>query len=109
MSASIKPIGGVAAPGSVGTHTHDRVQRSDRQQQEPSEEQVAVAVRQLNSLARVVGTKVSFSVDRTTNKTVVLVINAESGEVIRQIPPEEALRIAAQIKRAMGALFDQTV
>jgi flagellar protein FlaG len=39
----------------------------------------------------------SFSVDQTTGKTVVRVVRAGTGEVVRQIPSEEALVIAASL------------
>ena len=39
----------------------------------------------------------SFSVDQTTGKTIVRVVRAGTGEVVRQIPSEEALAIAASL------------
>ena len=39
----------------------------------------------------------SFSVDQETGKTVVKVVRAGTGEVVRQIPSEEAMAIAARL------------
>ena len=43
--------------------------------------------------------KLNFSVDEATDKLVVTVIDEESGEVVRQVPPSEMLRIAAHLKQ----------
>ncbi len=40
----------------------------------------------------------AFSVDETSGRTVVRVIDAQSGEVLRQIPSEETLRLASRMR-----------
>jgi flagellar protein FlaG len=45
--------------------------------------------------------------DNVTNRFVVQVKN-ENNEVIRQLPSEEALRIATRFQQVTGLLFDQT-
>lgn len=44
--------------------------------------------------------------DRATNRVVTQVLN-ESNQVIRQIPPEELLRIMARFRELQGLLFDE--
>lgn len=46
-----------------------------------------------------------FSVDEETGRTVVKVLDSRSGEVIRQIPPEEMLALAEDLERLQGLLF----
>jgi flagellar protein FlaG len=46
-----------------------------------------------------------FQVDDSTGQTVVTVVNAESGEVVRQIPEQEVLNIAHAL-RASGSLLN---
>lgn len=41
----------------------------------------------------------AFSIDRGSNRTVVKVMDRESKEVLYQIPPEEFLRFAADVRR----------
>lgn len=45
--------------------------------------------------------------DETTNQFVVQIVN-ESNEVIRQLPTEEALRIAGRFRQVTGLIFDQS-
>ena len=48
----------------------------------------------------------SFSVDDVANKVVVTVKNRISGEVVRQIPSEVALRVAHNLEDMKGLLQD---
>jgi flagellar protein FlaG len=63
-------------------------------------------LRQLNAAVKTIGTSLSFSVDRVTNRTVVTVTDAQTHEVIRQIPSEEMLKVSQQITELLGVLFD---
>ena len=53
--------------------------------------------------------KLNFSVDRFTGKVVVRVIDGESGEVIREIPPEELLSLAREMKELTGILYNHEI
>ena len=50
--------------------------------------------------------KLNFSVDKETRTIVVRVIDDETGEVIREIPPPELLAIAKEMEKLKGILFD---
>ncbi|CAB5525337.1 flagellar protein FlaG [Pseudomonas putida] len=50
-----------------------------------------------------------FSTDEESGKIVVKVIASDSGELIRQIPSEEALRIAHSLSDVKSVLFDAKV
>jgi len=43
------------------------------------------------------GTQLRFRVDTDVNRVVVQVLDAQSGEVVRQIPREEALQLARDV------------
>ncbi|MCS6803391.1 MAG: flagellar protein FlaG [Chloroflexota bacterium] len=52
------------------------------------------------------GHRVAYSYDEKAHRYVMKLVDAESGEVIRQIPPEQLLRVAAEINRYLGVLLD---
>jgi flagellar protein FlaG len=58
-----------------------------------------VAVESANEIGQMLKRKLNFSIDSGTERVVVKVIDEESGEVVRQVPPQEMLRIAAHLKR----------
>jgi len=69
-----------------------------------SEEQLKEAVKSLNEQSN---TSMSFSIDKTNNRTVIKVEDAKTGEVIRQIPNETVLRVSHNIEKAKGLFLDE--
>ncbi|MCH7958792.1 MAG: flagellar protein FlaG [Candidatus Hydrogenedentes bacterium] len=51
---------------------------------------------------------VRLHIDEGTNQVVAEIVD-KNDEVIRQLPPEEALRIAARFREVIGLIFDITV
>lgn len=56
------------------------------------------AVERLDKLARLVRHELQFSVDEASGRVVIKVIDMESSEVIRQVPPEEVLDLIARFE-----------
>ncbi len=56
-----------------------------------------VAVSQINDYVQNLQRNLQFTVDETTGKDVVTIIDSESKEVIRQLPSEEALELARRL------------
>ena len=49
---------------------------------------------------------VRFSRDKESNTDVITVVNPDNGDVVRQIPPEYAIRVSEGLKSMRGMLFD---
>jgi flagellar protein FlaG len=64
------------------------------------------ATEQLNQQMRRNNRDLSFSVDDVADKVVVTVKNRDSGEVVRQIPSEVALRVAHNLEDMKGLMQD---
>ncbi|SFM31758.1 flagellar protein FlaG [Ectothiorhodospira mobilis] len=67
-------------------------------------EQVGDAVQRINDFVQVVQRDLQFTVDEDTGRTVVKVFDARSEELIRQLPPEEILEVAAYMDELRGLL-----
>jgi flagellar protein FlaG len=83
---------------------------------EVSAEQIETAVSQLTEILQTNNRQLSFSVDEGSNKQVVKVTDAVTGEVIRQIPSEEVLKLSERLQdlqldvgTAAGLLFNKQV
>lgn len=81
-----------------------------------SAEQIETAVSQLSEFVQTSNRQLNFSVDQGSNKQVVKVTDAASGEVIRQIPSEEVLKLSERLQdlqtevgTAVGLLFNKQV
>ena len=67
---------------------------------------VEKTVERLNDYMQLIRRELRFSVDDTTGATVVRVIDAETDEVLRQIPPEQVLSIVKHLeKSSRGSLM----
>ncbi|MDH3219684.1 MAG: flagellar protein FlaG [Gammaproteobacteria bacterium] len=60
--------------------------------------EITEAVTEINEIIRSVQRDLSFNVDEDSGKTIIRVIDSESGELIRQIPSEDILAIAIQLR-----------
>jgi flagellar protein FlaG len=49
--------------------------------------------------------QLSFTIDDSSDRVVVLLTDVSTGEVIRQIPSKDALSIAASLDKLQGLLF----
>ncbi len=77
-------------------------------QQQSKPEQLQKAVESLKQLIETKApNKLSFSIDDSTGKAIVRITDAQTGEMIRQIPSEEMLEIARSIHMMQGTLLQQ--
>ncbi len=63
----------------------------------PSLATVQAAARQLEQFLQSIGRTIEFRVDAATHMTVVTVKDSSTGDVIRQIPSDETLRLAEHL------------
>lgn len=79
---------------------------------EPTAAKLRQAVDELNRAVQPTNNNLQFSIDQSTQLVVVKVVDAETGDVIRQIPPKTALAIAEQIDQQLngkkGLLLSQS-
>ena len=74
---------------------------------QPTQKELHQAVSELQRKAQSFSPNLRFSVDRDTGRTVVKVTDANTQELIRQIPAEEVLQLAKEIDRMQGLLFNK--
>lgn len=96
--AAVQGATGSTAP--AGTAAKAAPVQVDAEQLQAAMQEIQKAVASRNS-------NLQFSFDDETNKTVVRVIDSESGELIRQIPSEEVMAIAKSIGQMQGMLLKQ--
>jgi flagellar protein FlaG len=62
---------------------------------------------QLQEFVSSMGRNLNFSVDESTGYNVVRVVNPDTGELIRQLPSEELLKISRDFQRLNNVLVSQ--
>ena len=74
---------------------------------QPTREVVEKAAREIQAFVQKMGRNLNFSVDETTGYHVVRVVNPDTGELVRQLPSEELLKIARDFERMNNVLVSQ--
>jgi len=99
--ATDKPAAAAAAPQAdtvkAASATSKDSDSSDRLKQ---------AVQDIEKFVQSIKRNLEFSIDQHSGQVVVKVIASETGEVVRQIPSEEALKLADSLSSASNVLFD---
>lgn len=72
---------------------------------EPSREDIEAAVDSANHGPNVATHNLKFRVDEQSERIVIKVVDKETGETVREIPPEEMLAIAESIERYQKGLL----
>ena len=92
-----KPRADAATVATVKDEPKDAVTERDK---------LKMAVQEIEKFVQSVKRNLEFSIDETSGKVIVKVIASESGEVIRQIPSAEAMKLAESLHNASNVLFD---
>ncbi|QLF92469.1 flagellar protein FlaG [Pseudomonas sp. ABC1] len=82
------------------------VEKASVAQEKPARvESVEEAVSSIKDFVQTIRRDLNFDLDDSSGKMVVKVTDRASGEIIRQIPSEEALRLAENLEEARSLLF----
>ena len=87
----------------------DPVPAAAQTQQDSKPSDLEQAVTDIRKFVQAAQRNLEFSIDDSTHQVVVKVIATDSGEVIRQIPSETALKLAQSLHDASNVLFDAKV
>jgi flagellar protein FlaG len=77
-----------------------------------SAEQVSAMVEDLQASLEMLqqkNTQLNFSVHEKTDRIMVRITDQDTGDVIREIPSEEFLNLAAKLQEMVGLMFDMKV
>jgi len=72
-----------------------------------SPEMLSSAVENLNQYVQAIRRELEFSIDENSGRTVIKVLDAETKEVIRQIPAEEVVSLSQNLVKKESAIFSK--
>lgn len=76
-----------------------------REQQQPSNEQIRKAVEQMNK--NMFNSEAVFGIHEATNRVTIKIVDKDTKEVIRELPPEKTLDMIAKVWEMAGILVDE--
>ena len=100
-ATSAAPAVGAQKPTEAKTEQASSAPPTAEQAREPVEE----AISSIKQFAQSIQRNLNFALDESSGKVVVKVTDAVSGDVIRQMPSEDALRLAESLDEARSLLF----
>ncbi len=101
-----------ATASAVVLDVSDRFNQTEKTEKtstpEPQTVPLETAVSQLNDYVQTVNRSLEFSIDEDSGQTVVRVFNRDTEELIRQLPAEHTLKLAASLEKhsTQGVLFE---
>ena len=79
--------------------------KSEEAAQQPDKQTVEDALTSIQESTQAMQRNLNFSIDDSTGRMVVKVTDSKSGDVIRQMPTEDALRLAESLDEMRSLLF----
>ena len=70
---------------------------------------LAKILEEVNDALKTLGVKRGYRVDKDLNRTIVSIIDTETDDIIKQIPLEDAVRLAKNINEIIGLFYDDRV
>lgn len=98
----LRPLGA----GKTGNNMAQGESVTDKGALEKNKEQLDELVEDIQAATKVMQRNLNFAVDDSTGLTVIKVTDAVSGDVIRQMPTEDALRLAERLDEMRSLLFE---
>lgn len=77
----------------------------EQQQQQPTNEQIKKAVEQMNK--SMFNSEAVFGIHEGTNRVTIKIVDKETKEVIKELPPEKTLDMIAKVWEMAGILVDE--
>lgn len=71
--------------------------------------QLNTATDEINKFLESMDTSLRFSIHKDSGRVAVKVVNNKTQEVVREIPPEKILRLAANMKDITGIIVDKAI
>ena len=72
-----------------------------------SVDRIREMIRELEEALPAASNSLSFRVDEVLDRPVITVVDQKSGEIVRTLPSDEVLRVAHNIEKMRGILFDK--
>jgi flagellar protein FlaG len=87
----------------------DAVSAAEKKKSPIDAEKVQLALAEINQAMQIASIGVRFEFDTTAEKMVTKVVDVASGDVIRQMPTEEVLRMSKALDKLQGLLVNHAV
>ncbi|MGV1099865.1 flagellar protein FlaG [Thiovibrio sp. JS02] len=110
----VKPQVAPVAGGTESTRSalgekelHRRSREEEKKQGAVNAEELKKAVEEIQNRLDAMGTRLNFTLSKEPEAVVVKVTDRQSGELVKQFPSEEVLKLRKKLQELSGLLFDE--
>lgn len=104
----VAPVGDAETPAAVKVQGSNTNESDQRQKDTAAREQLIKSIiTNANKSMKLSRTRCEFSYHEKINRVSIKILDEETDEVIREIPPEEALEMIEKFMELAGLLFDE--
>ena len=89
-----------------GADKTDRADKAEAQQPAPTRESVRELSQLLNEILESLNWNIKIRIDEGTDSIVTQIVDPDSNQIIKQIPPQELLEIMSRLRNIVGLLLD---
>ena len=109
MLSSTSPTSNTHKQNVDNLNNPSKVSQNAEQIKETTNEKISRIAEAINSYVQSIQRDLKIQVHEDTGNIMVRVTSQDNGKVIREIPPEELLDLAARMDELAGTLFDEKV
>lgn len=109
VSSPYTPYNDAAASGGIQAETSPAQERGRDEglTKKPNKNDLQREIDSLNKWLQSQGTHIKFTLHEELNEYFVQVVNSETNEVVKEIPPKKILDISAKLQEMIGLLVDE--
>lgn len=106
VKAQTRPVENGA--GAAQSALDEKRLRQQAERKRLSDEELQAALNEVQERMDMMGTNLQFAMDKVAEEIVVKVTDKQSGELIRQIPSEDVIKLRKKLEELTGLLFEGT-
>ena len=93
----------------VKVEIKDSTNSKNKLSHEELKQELEEKIEDMNKITETLEENLSFKLHDETDRIMVQVVNVKTNEVVKEMPPEEMLDLAAKIHKMVGLLIDEKV
>ena len=86
-----------------------KILKKESDRKEISKKQTEKYLKEILNISSIFDRELRFSVNKELNEVIVKVIDSRTDKVIKEIPPEDIVKLHLRMKEVIGLLFDKKI
>lgn len=103
------PLDNQAAKIARSKEEFGKILRKESERKAISKKQIESYLKEITHISSMFDRELRFSVNKELNEVIVKVVDSRTDKVIKEIPPEDIVKLHLRMKEVIGLLFDKEI